>query len=349
MSKNKCKQKFKNIARVLMGGILLGNMMLIKSALPLAQEADINVTQSRIRLYGAMFFIMAILFIHIAANIRINNKLKMQNEKYELLAHISNEYLYDYRSKDDHFELSDKCIELFGSGDNFDNVKDRLKQELFTNGLKEPIQEISLPLVSGEMGVFKVVSANVFDSKGAVHAVIGKLINISKETAEKQQLMIQAQVDGLTNLNNPITTQKLINQSIKHKPKHKTDALIVIDFDDFKDINDTFGHLEGNETLKTLSNTLRLIFRENDIIGRIGGDEFCVYMKNIHSVDVVKMKCNQINNLIRKENGHANTSVSCGIAVLTDEQTYEALFDKADQALYEAKKRGGAQAYVYSK
>ena len=68
------------------------------------------------------------------------------------------------------------------------------------------------------------------------------------------------------------------------------DAFILIDCDDFKEINDSYGHLTGNTVLKKLAEVLKAAFRKADIIGRIGGDEFSVYMMKIPSVDFVKQR-----------------------------------------------------------
>lgn len=86
-----------------------------------------------------------------------------------------------------------------------------------------------------------------------------------------------AQTDGLTGVLNKRTTEALINEILEQRP-HEKGTFIILDVDKFKEVNDHYGHAVGDIVLSTLGQTLRNYFRENDIIGRIGGDEFVIYM-----------------------------------------------------------------------
>ncbi|NMA04324.1 MAG: GGDEF domain-containing protein [Clostridiales bacterium] len=125
------------------------------------------------------------------------------------------------------------------------------------------------------------------------------------------------------------------------------DSLIIIDCDNFKDINDNYGHLKGDLALENISKGLRLTFRQTDIVGRIGGDEFCVYMHDIPSVDFVYSKCRQLVHNIQELNKEFQINVSIGIAILKKQSTYENLFKQADDALYRAKTNGRSQIIIY--
>ncbi len=160
--------------------------------------------------------------------------------------------------------------------------------------------------------------------------------------AEKEELLTLSQLDGLTGLCNALTTKSLIGKSLKNRDSHKKDALLIIDCDNFKRINDTYGHLKGDEALKNIATNLRLAFRQTDIIGRIGGDEFCVYVHDIPSASFVRSKCRQLITAIEKTDESVQLSISMGIAILDNENTYEEIFRKADEALYRAGRRGCA-------
>lgn len=293
-----------------------------------------------IHIFGTIFFVMGILLLSIILNIQAKNQLKIQNERYQILSQTSNEYLYEYYVRTKHLELSKNCIQLFENSDNFNELTDLLKKALINNDFDKAISKIELPVANGEKGVFKSVNSPIYDERGSVYSIIGKLIDISNDEAEKQELIKKSEIDGLTGLYNAATAKRLITESIINTDLNATDALILIDCDKFKEVNDTFGHLEGDNVLVNVSKGLVQTFRETDIIGRIGGDEFCVYMKGVPSVDLVVSKCQKLMSHVRVLNQEYTLSI--GIALLTKEKSYDDLFKMADNALYEVKKNGGA-------
>src|SRR5699024_4594084 len=99
--------------------------------------------------------------------------------------------------------------------------------------------------------------------------------------------------------------------------------------------------------LKNISYILKLFFRKTDIIGRIGGDEFCVYMKDISSTDFVFNQCYDLIKSIEQINKDYNTSASIGITFIEAISEYKKVFIKADKALYKAKKKGKEEVVIY--
>lgn len=298
-----------------------------------------------LRAYGkeillVLLLAMSVLLYSIISYIRINKKLRIQNRRHERLSQISNEYLYEYSPKDDRLELSDKCVLLFGTHEVFYKVSDIMKSILSGDVSDGYISMLRLPLAEGGEGIFKAVNSIVLDDYGKIDSIMGKLIDISKEMAEKEELLIKSQTDGLTGLYNAATTRELIVDRIRSKDKHKMDALILLDCDNFKSINDTMGHLTGNQVLEDLGRSLKVTFRSTDIIGRIGGDEFCIYMKDIPSADFINAKCAQLSRLVKKIMEKELVSVSIGVAIVNEEKSYEDLFKMADDNMYRAKRRG---------
>jgi diguanylate cyclase (GGDEF)-like protein len=122
-----------------------------------------------------------------------------------------------------------------------------------------------------------------------------------------------------------------------------TTYMLLLDVDNFKTINDTYGHEVGDEVLKKLVHVLNGIFRDDDHICRIGGDEFVVFM--VHSAAIKKnliaTKIEQINNELEKtEDGLPPISISVGIVNGKDARDKEDLFEKTDAAMYRSKKSG---------
>jgi GGDEF domain-containing protein len=104
------------------------------------------------------------------------------------------------------------------------------------------------------------------------------------------RLQHQASIDALTELlNREEATERIVNY-LNTDGQHGKHTLFIIDLDSFKSVNDTFGHFEGDRVLKILAAKLRSAFRANDIVGRLGGDEFLVLMKNSSAAGAVQKK-----------------------------------------------------------
>jgi diguanylate cyclase (GGDEF)-like protein len=329
---------------------VIDEMQMQNLILNVATNIDRKITISMILdAYGeeilmVFFVIISVLILSAFSNAHVNNDLRMQNRRYEVLSHISNEYLYEYFPKSDVLKLSEKCTELFDSPEILNKATRKLKDILSEGKFDEHTATIKLPLDNGKSGVFRLISSRVLDHQGRLDSVIGKLIDISEEVAEKEELLIKAQRDGLTGLYNAITTKELIEERIKNKDENEADAFILIDCDNLKETNDNYGHLTGNRVLEHVGERLKHSFRSTDIIGRLGGDEFCVYMKDIPSADFVRKKCQKI--LIQELPEGMKVTMSIGIALVKEKRAYEGIFTEADEALYQAKQNGRAQVVV---
>lgn len=300
----------------------------------------------RREIYLIIALILLILLFSTQKNIRANKQLDLQNKRYELLSHISNECLFEYHVKTSRLVLSGNCSRIIGIKQNDNTVKDELKNLFLSENKKVHTSIVGLPLAGGGKGAFKVVFYNIYDNRKRVHSVIGKLIDVSEEMAEKEKLITKTLLDGLTGLYNPQTTRELITRCIKEKNRRRTDAFIIADCDNFKQINDTFGHLKGDQALKSIAKSIKTGFRKTDIVGRIGGDEFCIYIQNV-TPDFIRAKCEQLIALIGDTGQEFHILVSMGAALTGSESTYEELFTKADKALYLAKRKGGAQIVIH--
>ncbi|MDD2971639.1 MAG: response regulator, partial [Lachnospiraceae bacterium] len=167
---------------------------------------------------------------------------------------------------------------------------------------------------------------------------------------EAQKLKIKSEVDEMTGLYNKTTTELMSNEVLK-KGNSILDALLIIDIDNFKTVNDTMGHQEGDYVIKQVSDILLSSFRKSDIVGRIGGDEFCVVMVDVPDKSVIYHKINELIQIMRfKPNINIPEYVTLSIGVATNEKkriNYADLFKKADSALYLAKKGGKGQYREY--
>jgi len=303
-----------------------------------------------IQIFALIFLIMAVLTYFVLSSTRAKKRYEMENKRYYLLSQLSNEYLFEYQIKGDVLKVAEKLGEKLDFFSNKEEVIRLIKlsmKELDTQNLKDNAYTIKLPLSNGSIGIFRVLFSYLREESGKIHSVIGKFVDISEEEKEKEQLIAKSQMDGLTSLYNAATAKEMIEKSMSGKSVYTSDSLIIIDCDNFKEINDTRGHLTGNSVLKNISSSLKLTFRQTDVIGRMGGDEFCIYMQDIPSVEFARSKCQQLMHRIRETNKAFPVDISIGIAIFKEPLSYESLFKQADVALYVAKKNGGAQTVIY--
>jgi diguanylate cyclase (GGDEF)-like protein len=128
---------------------------------------------------------------------------------------------------------------------------------------------------------------------------------------------------------------------------------MFIDFDDFKSINDTYGHLQGDKVLIYVIDNIKEIFSEGEIIGRIGGDEFVVFAGNVININEVMEKAEKLRQALdttyTTDGKHIRISGSIGVATYPEAGLYyEKLMDSADQALYRVKEQGKNNFMLYS-
>lgn len=189
------------------------------------------------------------------------------------------------------------------------------------------------------------------DSVGQPTRLIVIFTDIDRQKKENLDLRRRAEHDLLTGLYNSVTTSTLINEAIAHSTPDERHALFVIDIDNFKKINDSLGHLSGDRLIVGTAEKLRALFRDGDILGRVGGDEFVVFMKKADSAAVAK-KAEILNRSIASIGNGSNLSVpvsgSVGVALYPgDGACYDELFRNADTAMYSAKKGGKNSFRVY--
>lgn len=145
----------------------------------------------------------------------------------------------------------------------------------------------------------KIRITAMFDENGDIFKAIGIIIDIDEEKRENEKLLFKAQRDSLTSLYNKGTVQNMIEEYMKSAKKGDSGALFVVDLDNFKAVNDNLGHLAGDFVLTDISSMFSEIFKEDSIVGRIGGDEFVIFLKNITSEELLIEKAKALMNGFR--------------------------------------------------
>ena len=157
----------------------------------------------------------------------------------------------------------------------------------------------------------------------------------------QRKLLQLSRKDGLTGLNNRRTFFDLVEKARKTE---RRGVLLMLDADWFKRINDTYGHQAGDYCLKTIAYTLRRNVRHDDVLGRIGGEEFAIYLKNA-PVETARVIGERLAKPIAFETATLNylsVTLSVGAARSEPDLTIDVLLAQADAALYQAKQNGRA-------
>lgn len=155
------------------------------------------------------------------------------------------------------------------------------------------------------------------------------------------QNSMRAKTDIMTGALNKNTFRKSVIKNLKNK-KNRTQAIIVLDINDFKIVNDTYGHLVGDSVIIELSKRFMKILRSNDLIARWGGDEFVIYLYNLNNTDdinnIVKRIYRELESPIEFSETSINVKVALGYALYPDDGVnFEELYKKADMMMYSNK------------
>ena len=179
-------------------------------------------------------------------------------------------------------------------------------------------------------------------------AYICIFIDITAQKERESEARMRSHTDQLTGaLNRSAFIEQMNSGFHKKKGRH---ALVMLDIDDFKGINDELGHMAGDAALRQTAATLRSALRGEDIIGRIGGDEFLIAMINIPNEEVLRQRCAEICRRVKNIRVCGRQiSVSLGVAAYpADAQGFEELYRCADTAMYETKRCGKSGYCIYS-
>ena len=204
----------------------------------------------------------------------------------------------------------------------------------------------------------RITSSAIVDDNGAVAQFIGSITNVNSQILHEQELRTMADIDKLSSFLNKAAFERKSRDYFAGAGGELKSVLFIIDLDNFKEVNDTLGHMVGDLAIKDASNKISLIFSEKDLLSRFGGDEFCVLMRFDALMEkdtifrIVKSKAADLNRSLREyyfnDEQNVNVTASVGIAMYPDNGgSYEELFKNADRALYDVKQHGKDSYKVY--
>ena len=275
---------------------------------------------------------------------RLMQELAVQKERYRMLEATAQGILFEY------FPDKDKMVFSYNLPNNhkrkeIEHYQQYIKQFplVHSNHLEKftwTLQEACLKEIEGSLEYLSSVSGggyrwhvtyykSVTDEMGKIISVVGRIRDIHDSKMESERINNRAQRDGLTGVYHKDIAFEKMEEWVGESPFSKF-YFAILDLDDFKKINDQFGHQYGDIVIKDFAEMLQRDFAEESIIGRFGGDEFIILTKNIALAEV-RRRLEQIQHKIH---------CCAGVAEWKYGDTIDHVFEKADKAMYDVKSEG---------
>ncbi len=308
-------------------------------------------------------------FVDVSALKKVQDKLLKEQERYRIVTELSNEVMFEYDYKADVLTLSERFTEIYGA----DHVIGYFRRDINShvrmihpedrrNAIQQLFRtkrvgtnDIQLRLLdaNGNAQWCRILYRTICAENGEPVSAVGKISNINVFKQEIEQLEHESKTDSLTGVYNKMATGEMIDAYLRTH-EEKAHMLLLIDVDDFKKVNDTYGHQNGDAVLVHVIQNLREHYTREEIIGRIGGDEFVVFIGGVENKEEMIEKAQSLQELLKIPFIAGDTTIpisaSVGIAMCPEAGTcYEELLYCADNVLYEVKASGKGSFAIYEK
>lgn len=294
--------------------------------------------------------------------------LERERQKYHWLSEMSGEILFDYDRQSDSVEFTEKYQEVFGDNlrtlhasdhihragqiapEDLQRIEGELKALTPESALYRT--EVQLTVRGGRRVWFELYMRSLWEGESGqvCTGYMGKLSSIDELKRESARWRQRAMHDYLTGLYNRQALETRVSEAIRD-PAGSPFSLLFVDLDNFKVVNDTKGHLAGDQLLREIAEKLPQKMRATDMVARIGGDEFAVFLEGMGKEALLAKKAGEVCHFFREELGEQGLGLSASVGCVrypADGQSYKALLQRADRALYTAKSRGKNQFALYA-
>lgn len=293
--------------------------------------------------------------------------LRQSAQRYLLITRLSNEVLFTADLETGVISFNDSYEAMFGCAPPNCSI-DHLDQcaQMFIDEDQQPFLSMMNRLRAGDSAAreeLRMVNARgvvrwkrieiytVFDQNEQAVQLIGKIADIHRQKQSLQRLARQADSEPLTGLLNRAAMERNITGFLLGEGQNRKHALLMMDFDNFKAVNDTLGHAKGDDLLISFAAGIKRLFRSGDYASRIGGDEYMIFIKDTYEDGIALEKAEvlrtEMASLSRKIG--VPVSISVGIAIYNrDGKSFEQLYKAADEALYQVKNNGKNSVSLYS-
>jgi len=329
-------------------------------------DEQIQVGSNRIHIFGTASFIFCLFMVGYGTykNFIRSRRLRLFRMKFKIATSQSARAAFQYDKRSDRLRLISECEHIslpkpylsLSELANLVHPADRGAYgqsviELRRDGKTSSTVRVSHFGGTEEYRWYHVTATRLTEDGEGRALTIGTVEDIDEFEQERLSLSEKATTDCLTGLCNRSETEKTINERLEKLEENEHSAFAIIDLDDFKNINDDFGHDCGDRALIFFSEKLRATFRFGDVIGRLGGDEFVVYMTLTSDRKVVERRIQELMESLKMKRADDNTDMpditcSIGCCIASKGDTFEVLYKRADSALYESKTLGKGLATI---
>ena len=326
------------------------------------------LNKSRVVIDGAGEEWIYTMLIDISDSRRTIDELNRKLDRYEIILAQTENVLFEWDVHADTVSFSNTWEKIFG----FEPVSGQIKPALRNGSFFHPddivllmegvrnlesgsgyeMAEVRVATVWGRYLWCRFRATAIRDDMGRLCKIAGIIINIDAEKQAEQALQDRAERDALTKLLNKEAGRRHAENYFTQFPQGVNCALLIIDLDNFKQVNDRYGHLFGDAILTQAAREIKKLFRNQDILARIGGDEFMVLMRGVSDRALVESRCNRLLATFRSVfcNARYDLPLTCSVGVALSPEhgtSYYDLYHRADQALYQAKDRGKSAYVIY--
>ena len=333
-----------------------------------------KITRITITLIIVMLFVFAVITIFLTRLIVQKARVEKDVSRYAINSENSQTLIFEYDFEKKVIEFTGNTDFVFGENlkqvelSDFEKISSRIHEaerdllEHLRSFVKEGGINYSSELRfighNGEYSWYRLSGTIIFDKDEKTPIkFIGNLVNVNAQVIHEQELKTQAETDLLSGLLNKIYMEKSVTKFIGENKDTTFGAFFIIDLDNFKQVNDRLGHSFGDQAICDTATKLSLVFSEKDFIGRIGGDEFCVFLCIRNTIQnplaIVEEKANTLKSILAEYYSNEEESVhvtpSIGISLFPEQaSSYKDLFKRSDIALYHVKNSGKNNFAIYN-
>lgn len=342
----------------------------------ITQEAEMISSQASTLTFTIIVLmaglILFILLVQTYSNRKIKqnqDKLLLEKERYRTVLQQSKSCIWEYDITYDIFNKSDPDLGIYTGQTNISDFTNTYLNmgvihpddipvfRQFCIDLKSGKKYINAELrgkdISNNYVWFDLSGTTLYDNIHAPITVIGQSLNIDEYKKELELFRESSTRDSLTKLYNQTTTAEKINGLISDTGSSYVHALFLLDINNFKHINESLGNLFGDALLIELSVKITKLVKDYDVVGRIGGDEFVVFLYDVPSITMIEDLASRVISIFKHiysgVGNHTDISGNIGISLYPkDGDDFNTLLSKADIALSNAKQNGKDGYSIYS-